>query len=70
MKSYEVITPLRRDGEKVPAGGIVELADKEAGPLLAKQAIALSRPTRAAAPAKSEPAAPAKSAGKSTDKAG
>lgn len=69
MKSYEVITPLRRDGEKVPAGGVVELGDKEAGPLLAKRAIAPSRPTKAAASAKPDPAALAKSAGKPAGKA-
>jgi hypothetical protein len=56
MKSYEVITPLRRNGEKVAAGGVVELGDKEATPLLTKRAIAPVRPTRAAGSTKVEPA--------------
>ncbi|MEQ8396426.1 hypothetical protein [Thalassobaculum sp.] len=43
MPSYDVITALRRDGKRIPAGKTVALDADEATPLLAKGAIVASR---------------------------
>lgn len=54
MKTYEVITPLRRGGKKVTAGKTVDLDIEEAAPLLAKGAIAPARFVKAPPAAKQE----------------
>lgn len=38
-KTYEVLTPMRHDGESIEAGEPIELSEKEAAPLLACGAI-------------------------------